>query len=196
VQDRSSHYQLCSWRRREPKGLAGSPELWPSQFSPWFLCSVLCRRLYHCGSQIAGAAIDAFENEPLKEVSLTLASHPNVICTPHIGASTKESQFRVARDIANYLNDALASRKYFGVVNADSLDMHLRTDLQPWVDLADRVGQLQASLLGQSPLDKVLITFQGAKLSDSTVAGTLKNAVLRGLFQVVCCIGVCESAVV
>jgi hypothetical protein len=43
------------------------------------------------------------------------------------GASTKESQFRVARDIANYLSDAIESRKYFGVVNADSLDMHLRT---------------------------------------------------------------------
>lgn len=135
--------------------------------------------------QIAGAAIDAFENEPLKDVSAELAAHPNVICTPHIGASTKESQFRVARDIANYLNDALDKRKYFGVVNADSLDMHLRSDLQPWVDLADRVGQLQASLLGQSALEKVIVTFQGAKLSDATVTGTLKSAILRGLFQVV-----------
>ena len=76
--------------------------------------------------QIAGAAIDAFESEPLKDVSLQLATHANVICTPHIGASTKESQFRVARDIATYLHDALEKRKYFGVVNADSLDMHLR----------------------------------------------------------------------
>ncbi len=53
------------------------------------------------------------------------------------------------------------------------------------MDLADRVGQLQASLLGSSSLDKVIITFQGAKLSDATVTGTLKSAVLRGLFQVV-----------
>ena len=61
----------------------------------------------------------------------------------------------------------------------------LRSDLQPWVDLADRIGQVQASALGKAQLEKVIITFQGAKLSDSTVTSTLKSAVLRGLFQVV-----------
>ena len=45
-------------------------------------------------------------------------------CPP--GASTSESQFRVARDIANYLSDALDEKKYVGIVNADSLGMTTR----------------------------------------------------------------------
>jgi D-3-phosphoglycerate dehydrogenase len=76
--------------------------------------------------QVGGAAIDAFEAEPLTGVSKTLSEHPNVVCTPHIGASTSESQFRVARDIANYLCDALDERKYVGIVNADALGMTTR----------------------------------------------------------------------
>jgi D-3-phosphoglycerate dehydrogenase len=75
---------------------------------------------------VSGAAIDAFEHEPLAGVSKALAEHANVVCTPHIGASTSESQFRVARDIANYLSDALEEKKYVGIVNADALGMTTR----------------------------------------------------------------------
>ena len=58
--------------------------------------------------QVAGAALDVFEHEP---VGLTpLAQHPRVVCTPHIGAQTEEAQARAGLDIAEEVLAALAGR--------------------------------------------------------------------------------------
>lgn len=55
--------------------------------------------------KVAGAALDVFETEP--PVDYSLAKHPNVICTPHIGAQTKEAQIRAATDIATEVMNIL-----------------------------------------------------------------------------------------
>ena len=52
---------------------------------------------------LAGAAMDVFQIEPVTNTALV--SHPKFICTPHIGASTKESQEKVALSAANSLID-------------------------------------------------------------------------------------------
>ena len=56
-----------------------------------------------------GAALDVFAEEPPKEgsVSRKLIQHPNVVCTPHLGASTTEAQERVACEIAQQLIDLI-----------------------------------------------------------------------------------------
>ncbi|MEJ5166480.1 MAG: D-2-hydroxyacid dehydrogenase [Thermoanaerobaculia bacterium] len=53
------------------------------------------------GGKIQGAAIDVFEKEPTD--NMELVKHPNVICTPHIGASTKEGQARVGDEVAEII---------------------------------------------------------------------------------------------
>lgn len=53
--------------------------------------------------KVASAALDVFENEPLSDLSLVQL--PNVICSPHIGASTKEGQGRVGAEVADILID-------------------------------------------------------------------------------------------
>ena len=65
--------------------------------------------------QCGGAGLDVFVEEPPKNTSLV--QHPNVVCTPHLGASTKEAQLRVAKEIAEQFVDAAKGKSYFGVVS-------------------------------------------------------------------------------
>ena len=69
---------------------------------------------------IAGAAIDVFETEPLPGDSPLLAA-PNLVITPHLGASTAEAQVSVAVEVANALRVALADGDLTGALNAGQL---------------------------------------------------------------------------
>jgi D-3-phosphoglycerate dehydrogenase len=60
---------------------------------------------------ICGAALDVFETEP--PVQFDLIDHPRIIATPHIGASTKESQERVGQDIVNAVMNCLETNYVF-----------------------------------------------------------------------------------
>ena len=64
--------------------------------------------------QCGGAGLDVFVEEPPK--NRALVEHPNVVCTPHLGASTKEAQLRVAKEIGEQIVDAIQGRGYFGIV--------------------------------------------------------------------------------
>jgi D-3-phosphoglycerate dehydrogenase / 2-oxoglutarate reductase len=70
----------------------------------------------HCG----GAGLDVFEEEPPK--NLDLVRHSNVVCTPHLGASSVEAQNRVALDIADQIVKYVKQGKLEGGVNSDKLN--------------------------------------------------------------------------
>ena len=69
---------------------------------------------------LAGAALDVYEQEPLPPDS-PLRSAPNLVLTPHLGASTAEAQRRVAVEAAELVHRALTRGDYSGAVNEDRL---------------------------------------------------------------------------
>lgn len=77
--------------------------------------------------QCGGAALDVFEQEPpTNPITLELIQHPNVIATPHLGASTAEAQVRVAVEISEQIIALTGkSPKYTttpGIVNRSVLE--------------------------------------------------------------------------
>lgn len=69
---------------------------------------------------IAGAALDVYENEPLSPDS-PLRKAPNLVLTPHLGASTEEAQVSVAREVALSVRTALIDQDISGALNASDL---------------------------------------------------------------------------
>lgn len=69
---------------------------------------------------IAGAALDVYEDEPLSPDS-PLRDAPNLVLTPHLGASTKEAQVSVAREVALSIRTALVDGDFSGALNASGL---------------------------------------------------------------------------
>jgi D-3-phosphoglycerate dehydrogenase / 2-oxoglutarate reductase len=70
---------------------------------------------------IAGAALDVFEREPLSPES-PLRNAPNLVLTPHLGASTEEAQVGVATEVAGYIRAALGEGDLSAAVNAADLE--------------------------------------------------------------------------
>ncbi len=128
---------------------------------------------------VAGAALDVFSIEPPPKENLLL-QHPNIVLTPHLGASTEEAQEKVAIQIAEQLADALHNRGIVGAVNAAALQSGIPNEIQPFVTLAQKLGKLQAQLL-KGTLKEITITLQGEMLYK--YRELLQASVLQGLFS-------------
>jgi D-3-phosphoglycerate dehydrogenase / 2-oxoglutarate reductase len=99
--------------------------------------------------EIAGAAMDVFVTEPLPADHPFLA-HPNILCTPHLGASTHEAQERVAVEISQQVVDFLLSGTVTNAVNVPALPAETAERVQPYANVARKMG----SLIGQlEPVD-------------------------------------------
>jgi D-3-phosphoglycerate dehydrogenase len=96
---------------------------------------------------IAGAALDVFTKEPMTESPLF--SIPQIVVTPHLGASTREAQDKAGDVIADMVQLALAGDFVPFAVNIDASDAN--ETLKPFLPLAERLGQLFASLVGKTP---------------------------------------------
>lgn len=126
--------------------------------------------------KVAGAALDVFETEPPGITPLISLDH--IICTPHLGASTKEAQTNVAMAIASQIINYLKNGAVIDAVNVPSVTGELLQRIGPYLSLAEQMGSLQAQL-PQGPINEVAIEyngdFNGLDLSPVT------TAVLKGL---------------
>lgn len=108
---------------------------------------------------VAGAALDVFEEEP-PSADHPLLALPNVIATPHLGASTAEAQVTVALDIARQIKDFFDGLPPANAVNMPSIKPELIPAHQPYFTLAEKIGRLHASLL-QGRVQDIHITYTG-----------------------------------
>ncbi len=128
--------------------------------------------------QVAGAAFDVFTEEPAKENPLF--GHPNVVCTPHLGAATTEAQENVALQVAEQMSDYLLRGAISNAVNFPSITAEEAPKLRPFIALAEKLGSF-AGQLTESGITKVQISYEGAVAQMKTRA--LTSAALAGLLR-------------
>ncbi|HUH67399.1 MAG TPA: phosphoglycerate dehydrogenase [Syntrophales bacterium] len=126
--------------------------------------------------QVAGAALDVFEEEPTKNKELLAL--PNVICTPHLGASTDEAQVNVAIAIAEQIVNFLTKGEIKNAVNFPSVSAELLTVIQPYLTLAEKMGTFEAQLV-KGGINEVTIEYSGDILNYNVAPITI--SLLKGL---------------
>jgi D-3-phosphoglycerate dehydrogenase len=132
--------------------------------------------------QIAGAALDVFEKEPLGE-SLLRDFGKEVILTPHLGASTAEAQVNVAIDVAEQIRDVLLGLPARSAVNIPGLYPDALEKLRPYLQLAETLGNMVAQLAG-GRVDFLNVRLQGdlaTNNSQPVVVAALKGLLSQAL---------------
>jgi len=129
--------------------------------------------------KVAGAALDVFEKEPLDPGS-PLIGVDEIILTPHLGASTSEAQMKVATEVARQVADLLTKGIIKNAVNMPSVDPEALAKIQPYVELASRMGRFMGQL-ERGRLSEVLIEYSG-KVAEGDVR-PLTATLLQGLLE-------------
>ena len=109
-------------------------------------------------NHIAAAALDVFAEEPAK--NNPLFGTEQVICTPHLGASTAEAQENVAVQVAEQISDYLINGTVTNALNLASVTKEESAKLKPYIRLASKLGVLAGSLAEQS-IQEIAIDFEG-----------------------------------
>ncbi|MDX1738280.1 MAG: phosphoglycerate dehydrogenase, partial [Alphaproteobacteria bacterium] len=128
--------------------------------------------------KVAGAALDVFEKEPAKENPLF--GMDNVVCTPHLGASTTEAQVNVAIQVAEQLSDYLLTGAVTNALNIPSVSAEDAPKLKPYMILAEQLGSF-AGQVTESGLKSIRVEFEGHVAGLNTKP--LIQAVLAGLLR-------------
>src|SRR5215468_8311990 len=127
---------------------------------------------------VSGAAFDVFIEEPA--TANPLFGHPNVVCTPHLGAATTEAQENVALQIAEQMSEYLLRGAISNAVNFPSITAQEAPRLRPFVRLAEQLG-LFAGQVTETGLKAVRLVYEGHVAAMNTKA--LTSAAIAGLLK-------------
>lgn len=128
---------------------------------------------------VAAAALDVFEVEPLPEDSI-LRAEPNLILTPHLGASTAEAQESVGIEIAQSIRAALLEGTIRNAVNMPSIDAKTLSIIGPHLRFGEKLGRF-LSQVAPRRVDELNINYSG-KVNELDTA-PITRAVLKGFLQ-------------
>jgi D-3-phosphoglycerate dehydrogenase len=127
--------------------------------------------------QVGGAALDVYEKEPPAE-DMPFRSLPNVVLTPHLGASTSEAQESVGIEIAQGVSEFLLNGIVNNAVNVPNVDLRTLAVIRPYLGLGEKLGRLLAQIT-PNQLETLTISYTGKVSETETVPIT--RAVLKGL---------------
>ena len=126
--------------------------------------------------QVGGAALDVYEVEPPPAV-FPLRDLPQVIMTPHLGASTAEAQENVGIEVAEAITEFLLEGAVRNAVNLPSLDAQTYATVRPYLVLGDKLGLLLAQIAPRRN-DRLVITYGGR--ASQLPTDPITRAVLKG----------------
>ncbi len=129
--------------------------------------------------QVAGAALDVYETEP-PPADFPLRALPQVVMTPHLGASTEEAQENVGIEVAEAITDYLLSGAVRNAVNLPNLDAQTFAVVKPFLTLGEKLGRLAAQLAPKRN-DRIEITYGGKAQQWPT--DPITRAVLKGFME-------------
>jgi D-3-phosphoglycerate dehydrogenase / 2-oxoglutarate reductase len=132
----------------------------------------------HSG-QVAGAALDVFEIEPLPSDS-PLRTAPNLVLTPHLGASTAEAQESVGIEIAQSIRAALLEGTIRNAVNMPNLDAKTLSIIGPHLRFGEKLGRF-LSQVAPRRVEQLTINYSGKVNEVDTTAIT--RSILKGFLQ-------------
>jgi D-3-phosphoglycerate dehydrogenase / 2-oxoglutarate reductase len=128
--------------------------------------------------KVAGAALDVFPSEPITDYPL-FDGYPNVVVTPHLGASTTEAQDRAGVQTAEQVVAALTGGVVSTAVNIPAVSAEDMEVLGPFLPLCRRLGRLAMALAEASSVERLEVEYLGRIAERDTRLLTI--AVLNGL---------------
>ncbi|SDU34789.1 phosphoglycerate dehydrogenase [Stappia sp. ES.058] len=134
--------------------------------------------------KVGGAGVDVFVEEPASQNALFGA--PNLVCTPHLGASTSEAQENVALQVAEQMSDYLIKGAVSNALNMPSITAEEAPRLVPFVRLAELLGSF-AGQLTETGLSGVRLEYEGdvAEMNVKALTAAALTGVLQPLLQTV-----------
>lgn len=130
--------------------------------------------------KVAGAALDVFSQEPLP-ADHPFRKLPNVLLTPHLGASTKEAQEKCGIEVAEIIAAYLLTGEVRNAVNLPFIDAKTFEQVQPYLNLGEKLGKL-LSQLAPATVDRIHITY-GGKAKELPNVDPITRAILLGFLQ-------------
>jgi len=131
--------------------------------------------------KVGGAALDVFPSEPMTDYPL-FDGYPNVVVTPHLGASTAEATDRAGYQSAEQVVAALTGGVVSTAVNIPAIGEEDREVLAPFLPLATQLGRLAMELAEGSSVERIEAAFLGriAEFDTSLLTIAVLNGALQG----------------